>query len=361
MRALRSADPDVVIVGVGGEEMAREGLASLFPLSDLAVMGLVPVLARLPRLLARMDQTVRAILAHPPDCLVLIDAPDFTHRVARRVRASAPLLPVVDYVSPTVWAWRPWRARTMRAYIDHILAVLPFEPEALARLGGPPCDYVGHPLIEHINALAPGAAEPRNGGPLLILPGSRHAEVRRMMPIYGKTAALLARAHPRLDMAIPVVPHVEAAIHAQLKHWSVQPRLLSQEEKFPAFRAARAALATSGAATLELALANVPMAVAYKVSPVERLLKFLISVDSFSLPNLIVEAPAVPEFFQGEATARALAGAVGSLLSAGPAREAQLAAFARLRAKILAGGSVPSARAAEIILRHARRGQMSRQ
>ncbi len=361
MRALRSADPDVVIAGVGGEEMAREGLVSLFPLSDLAVMGLVPVLARLPRLLARMDETVRAILAGRPDCLVLIDAPDFTHRVARRARASAPLLPVVDYVSPTVWAWRPWRARTMRAYIDHILAVLPFEPEALARLGGPPSDYVGHPLIEHIGALAPGAAEPRHGGPLLILPGSRHAEVRRMMPIYGETAALLARAHPGLDMAIPVVPHVEAAIHAQLKHWRVQPRLLSQDEKFPAFRAARAALATSGAATLELALANVPMAVAYKVSPVERLLKFLISVDSFCLPYVIGEAPAVPVFFQGEATAQALAGAVGSLLSAGPAREAQLAAFATLRAKVLAGGSVPSARAAEIILRHAKRGQMSRQ
>src|SRR5208283_4865656 len=133
MRALRAAEPDILIAGVGGEEMSREGLASLFPLSDLAVMGLVPVLARLPRLLARMDETVRAILARRPDCLVLIDAPDFTHRVARRVRASAPLLPVVDYVSPTVWAWRPWRARTMRAYIDHILAVLPFEPEALAR------------------------------------------------------------------------------------------------------------------------------------------------------------------------------------------------------------------------------------
>jgi lipid-A-disaccharide synthase len=360
MRALRSAEPGVVIAGVGGGEMAREGLASLFPLSDLAVMGLVPVLARLPRLITRLDETVRAVLARPPDCLVLIDAPDFTHRVARRVRARAPRLPIVDYVSPTVWAWRPWRAAAMRAYIDHVLAVLPFEPEALARLGGPPCDYVGHPLIEHIGALAPGGGEPRQDGPLLILPGSRSAEVRRMMPVYGAAAALLAREHPGLDMAIPVVPQVEAAIRAQLRHWRVRPRLLSQNEKFPAFRAARTALVTSGAATLELALANVPMAVAYRVSPIERLLKFLITVDSFSLPNLIAGERIVPEFFQGEATPRALADAVGRLLGEGPMRAAQQAAFATLRAKMLAGGAVPSARAAEIVLRHARRGQMSR-
>ena len=358
MRALRAAEPSVVVAGVGGEEMTREGLSSLFPLSDLAVMGLVPVLARLPRLLARLDETTRAVLAEPPDCLVLIDAQEFTQRVSRGVRARAPRIPIVRYVSPTVWAWRPWRARTMRTSIDHVLAVLPFEPDALARLGGPPCDYVGHPLIEHIDALAPGIGD-RRGGPLLILPGSRHAEVRRMMPVFGAAAALLARAHPGLDIAIPLAPNVEAAVKEEASHWRVTPRLLSQDEKFPAFRAARAALVTSGAATLELALADVPMAVAYKVSPVERLLKFLITVDCFSLPNLIVGDRAVPEFFQGEATPRALAEAIGPLLVGGRAREAQQTAFATLRAKILAGGAVPSARAAEIVLRHARRGQMS--
>jgi lipid-A-disaccharide synthase len=360
MRALRAADRDVEITGVGGEEMAREGLSSLFPSSDLAVMGLLPVLARLPRLVARINETARAIVDEPPDCLVLIDAQDFTHRVARRVRKLAPQIPIIRYVSPSVWAWRPGRARAMRACIDHVLAVLPFEPEALARLGGPPCDYVGHPLIEHLDALTARPGEQSPDGPLLILPGSRHAEVRRMMPVYGAAAALLARARPGLEMAMPVVPHVEAAVREELARWRVKPRLLAQSEKFPAFRRARAALVTSGVATLELALAGVPMTVAYKVSPLESRLRFLVSVDSIVLPNLIVGARPVPEFFQGEATPQALAESVTQCLNETPVRAAQLAAFGDLRARILAKGAAPSARAAGIILEYASRGQTSR-
>ncbi len=364
MRALRASEPQVSIVGVGGAEMTREGLQSLFPLSDISVMGIVPVLARLPSLLMRIAHATRAILAASPDCLVLIDAPDFTHRVARRVRASAPALPIVDYVSPTVWAWRPGRAKAMRAYVDHVLAILPFEPDAMARLGGPPCDYVGHPLIEHIDALAPKGClvrrrEARNG-PLLILPGSRQAAVRRMMPVYGETAAILARERPGLELAIPVVPMVEAAVQEAIERWTVKPRLLSRQEKFRAFRGARAALVTSGAATLELALANVPMVVAYKVSPIENWLKFLITTDHFSLPNLILEGSAVPEFFQAGASPRALADALSPLLDDTRTRAEQQFDFAKLRAKILAGGNAPSVRAAEIVLSHARRGQRSR-
>jgi lipid-A-disaccharide synthase len=356
MRALREGG-DVVVSGVGGEEMAREGLNSLFPFGDLAVMGLLPVLARLPRLVRRIEETARAIIADPPDCLVLIDAPDFTHRVARRVRAALPALPIVDYVCPTVWAWRPGRARRMRAYVDHVLAVLPFEPEALSRLRGPPCDYVGHPLIEHIDELAPAGAEKPAEGPLLILPGSRRAEIRRMMPVYGKAAAILAQEFPALDMAIPVVPHVEAALREELSHWPVKPRLLTQQEKFPAFRAARAALVTSGVATLELALADVPMAVGYRVAPIESRLRFLVTVDSIVLPNLIVGSRPVPEFFQGAATPGALADAVSGLLRETSSRFIQLNAFKVLRAQILSDGAEPSARAARIVLRYAECGR----
>ncbi|MGZ9409515.1 MAG: hypothetical protein ACXW3J_02665 [Methylocystis sp.] len=151
MRALRAARPETVFSGVGGEAMAREGLVSLFPLEDIAVMGLIPVLARLPRLVWRIAQTARAVVDQAPDCLVIIDAPDFTHRVARRVRATRPDLPIVDYVSPTVWAWRPGRARAMRDYVDCLLALLPFEPQAHVRLGGPRCVYVGHPLVERLD------------------------------------------------------------------------------------------------------------------------------------------------------------------------------------------------------------------
>ncbi len=156
MRALSEARSErIAFSGVGGEAMAAEGLASLFPISDIAVMGVLPVLARLPKLIARIRQTAAAIVAARPDALVIIDSPDFTHRVARRVRAAIPDLPIVDYVSPSVWAWRPGRAKAMRAYVDCVLALLPFEPDAYVRLGGPRCVYVGHPLIERLKELRP--------------------------------------------------------------------------------------------------------------------------------------------------------------------------------------------------------------
>ncbi len=353
IRALREARPGLRVSGVGGAEMAAEGLQSFFPLADIAVMGLVPVLARLPRLVARIQATVAAICADPPDCLVIIDAPDFTHRVARRVRARLPSLPIIDYVSPSVWAWRPGRARAMRAYVDHVLALLPFEPAAHQRLGGPPCTYVGHPLVERLGDLAPAPETLRGQGPLLVLPGSRLAEVRRLAPVYGETLALMVSAHPGLEIAVPVAPHVAEAVTEAVSRWPIRPRLLFGAEKFAAFRTARAALVTSGAATLELALAAVPMAVAYKVAPAEAWLRFLITVDSIVLPNLIIGARAIPEFLQEQATPQALAEALAPLLAGGPERDVQLAAFEEVRGRILAAGARPSAHAARIVLSYA--------
>ncbi|WP_400767442.1 lipid-A-disaccharide synthase [Methylosinus sporium] len=354
MRALRAERPEIRFSGVGGEAMAREGLASLFPLGDIAVMGLVPVLRLLPTLLERIDRTARAIVETQPDCLVLIDAPDFTHRVARRVRRARPELPILDYVSPTVWAWRPGRARAMRAYIDEVLAVLPFEPAAHRRLGGPACVHVGHPLLDCLDALTPSAAElaarETERPLLLVLPGSRRAEVARLMPAFGETVAALAARCGPLDVALPVVPHVAEDIEARLAGWPLRPRLLSQEEKPAAFRRARAALVASGAATLELALAGVPMVVAYKVAPIEWPLRALISVDSIVLPNLVLGERVVPEFLQKRAEPRALAAALEPLLRGGAERAAQASGLARVRERMLADGRSPSARAAERVL-----------
>lgn len=353
IRALRTAAPETQFSGVGGAEMTREGLASLFPVEDIAVMGLAPVLARLPKILARLAETTRAVVDARPDCLVLIDAPDFTHRVARRVRGILPGLSVVNYVSPSVWAWRPGRARAMRAYIDCVMALLPFEPEAYARLGGPRCVYVGHPLAERMTELAPddGGVD----GPLLVLPGSRRSEIQRMAPLYGETVATLARAHPGLECVVPVAPNMEGILVEALRGWPLTPRLVDQAEKFATFRGARAALVTSGVATLELALAGVPMAVAYRVSPLDSMLRFLVCVDSIVLPNLIVGENVVPEFFQERATHSALAAALGALLDDGPARRAQIAAFARVRTQIAAAGPAPARRAADIVRAYARR------
>ncbi len=357
MRALRAARRDIAFTGVGGEAMAREGLASLFPLEDIAVMGLVPVLARLARLVRRIEQTARAVADQAPDCLVIIDAPDFTHRVARRVRAAQPKLPIVNYVSPTVWAWRPGRARAMRHYVDCVLALLPFEPRAHARLGGPRCVYVGHPLVERLDELGPHPHDRGRARSLLVLPGSRLAEVRRMTPIYGETLELLLRERADFEVVIPVAPSMEQALRRELQGWPMTPRLIGQAEKFAAFRKARAALVTSGVATLELALAAVPMAVAYRVSRAESLLRFLVNVDSIVLPNLISGENVTPEFLQDQATPRALAEALRPLLGESAARDAQLAAFNRVRARLLEAGRVPSARAADIVLEYASRGR----
>jgi lipid-A-disaccharide synthase len=378
MRALRAERPDMRFSGVGGAAMAREGLVSLFPLADIAVMGLLAPLLRLPQLLERIERTSRAALAAEPDCLVLIDAPDFTHRVARRVRRARPALPIIDYVSPSVWAWRPGRARAMRAYVDEVLALLPFEPAAHERLGGPACCYVGHPLLDCLDALTPSAAElaarEAERPLLLVLPGSRRAEVARLMPVFGETLAMLAERCGPLDVALPVVPHVAEEIDSGLaawraqprlasqedwrarprlasqEDWRAQPRLLSQDEKPPAFRRARAALVASGAATLELALAGVPMAVAYKVAPLEWPLRILVSVDSIVLPNLVLGERLVPEFLQGRANPAALASALEPLMRGGAERVAQVSGLARVRERMSAEGRSPSARAAERVI-----------
>ncbi len=352
MRALRAIKTDIVFVGVGGAAMTEEGLSSLFPLDDIAVMGLLPVIERLPNLLARISQTTKAIIDAAPDCLVLIDAPDFTHRVAQRVRRRLPHLPTINYVSPTVWAWRPGRARKMRQYVDCVLALLPFEPAAYARLDGPPCIYVGHPLIEQIDALTPAAS--REAGPLLVLPGSRRAEIARMAPLYGEALALLTKEFPDLEVVIPVAPNMAEPLTAALREWPLQPRLIGASEKFAAFRAARAALVTSGAATLELALAGAPMVVAYRVAPLESLLRFLITVDSIVLPNLIAGENFIPEFLQERATPSALANAMATLLCEPVARDRQASGFAQVRAQIIGAGANPSARAAQIVLDYAR-------
>ncbi|MGO9006584.1 MAG: lipid-A-disaccharide synthase [Beijerinckiaceae bacterium] len=357
MRAMREARPDVEFSGVGGPAMEAEGLASLFPLAELAVMGVLPVLANIRRLLARIETTAGAALAMRPDALVIIDSPDFTHRVAQRVRKARPDLPIIDYVSPTVWAWRPGRAGKMRAYIDHVLALLPFEPEAYRRLGGPPCTYVGHPLIEKLDMLRPSQADlrARDADPpmLIVLPGSRHSEISRLMPRFAETLVRLAADQQSFNCVLPAVSHLEGEIRAGLADWPIRPQILIGENaKYAAFRRARAALCASGTVTLELALAQVPMVVAYEVSWLEAQLRHFIQVPSIVLPNLILEENRVPEFLQENCRAGALAAALEPLFSAGPQRAAQMTGFASLERRMcLEDAETPSAKAARVICR----------
>ncbi len=360
MRALRAlTDGRVTLRGVGGEGMEREGLKSLFPQSDIAVMGFLPVLQNLPILLRRIRQTADAIIANPPDILVIIDSPDFTHRVAKRVRKALPHLPVIDYVSPTVWAWRPGRARKMRAYVDHVLALLPFEPKVHADLGGPETSYVGHPLIEHLSELRPDADERAlrdSAVPcVLILPGSRRAEIERLLDLFGETARQLTERIGEVEFVLPAVTHLHDIIAAKTAQWPVAVRIvLGEEEKLRAFRRARAALAASGTVSLELALSGIPMVIAYRVGKIEEwIVRALATAPSIVLPNLILGEAAVPEYLQEDASPTTLSKALARVIKSGDAREAQVAALARLdHVMQLPNGESPSTRAAQLILSH---------
>jgi lipid-A-disaccharide synthase len=359
--ALKQAQQNGVRVsGIGGPQMAGQGLQSLFPLGDLAIMGFAGIPARLPKILRRIREAADAVIAAKPDVLVIIDSPEFTHRVARRVRAQAPDIPIVDYVCPSVWAWRPGRARAMCGYIDHVLALLPFEPEVMRQLGGPACTYVGHPLGERVASLRPNAAEARRrfeGPPLLlVLPGSRAGEIRRMADVFGKVVALVARQVGGLDVVVPAVPRLADMVAKSVASWSVPARVVvDADAKDAAFRAARVALTKSGTSTLELALAGIPMAAAYKVSLLEELVgRLLITAPSAILANLILGENVVPEFLQRDCTPERLAAALAPLFVDTPGRRRQIDAFAGLDRIMQIGQAVPSARAAAIVLDCAR-------
>lgn len=355
MRALRQHGP-VGFAGVGGHAMAAEGLASLFPLSDIAVMGIGAVVRGLPGLVRRGFRVVDDVVRRRPDVLVVIDSPDFNQSVARLVHRRLPSLPIVTYVSPSVWAWRPGRAKRMRRYVDHVLALKPFEPEAHRRLGGPPCTYVGHPLTERLAELRPRSGErPALGdGPLrlVVLPGSRRSEIGRLMEPFGETLGRLAQAYQgEIEVTLPAVAHVADEIRARSAAWPVRPRIVEGEgAKHGAFRQAQLALAASGTVTLELALAGVPMVVAYKVSRVEEQYKYLIKVDSIVLANLILGERVVPERIQWDCTPEKLVEVLLPLTRDGPERRGQLDAFARLDVVMEAHApTTPSERAAAIV------------
>jgi lipid-A-disaccharide synthase len=363
MAAVKALAPGpVAFRGIGGRAMADQGLDSLFPLNDISHNGFSAILARLPQILRRIREAADAAIAAKPDLLIIIDSPDFTHRVARQVRARAPHIPIVDYVSPTVWAWRPGRAAAMRAYVDHVLALLPFEPEAHRRLGGPPCTFVGHPLAEAVATLRPGAddAVRRKSDPplLLVLPGSRSGEVRRHLDVFGQAAGLVCDRFGAMDIVLPTVPHLAERVRQGTAGWPVAPRIVvDPEEKWAAFRQARAALAASGTVTLELALAQVPTVLAYKVTLLEEVIaRAMIKVKMVGLANIVLGEMAMPELLQRDATAENLAAALMAVTQDTPARQRQCDAFARLDTIMEIGTAVPSKRAAATVIALARSG-----
>jgi lipid-A-disaccharide synthase len=362
-RALTARAGDgVKLAGVGGRAMAAAGIVSPFAIDDLSIIGIAGLAQRLPTIFRRIRETADAVVAARPDALVIIDSPDFTHRVARRVRRRAPEIPILDYVSPTVWAWRPWRARAMRAYVDCVLAILPFEPAVYVELNGPPCLYVGHPLIERLAELRPNAeeAQRRRADPplVLVLPGSRSSEIETLLAIFGAAIGQLAARIGAIELVLPTVPHLATRVRAGVAGWPVAPRVvLDPAEKWAAFRTARAALAASGTVTLELALAGVPTVAAYKVSLLAEIVMRLHSpLKTVILANLAIGERVVPEFLQRDCRPEKLAEALEQLFADTAERSRQIEGFAKLD-HIMAVDTAPSGKAAATVLDVARRGR----
>lgn len=296
----------VDLVGVGGRHLHELGLKSLFPPGDIALMGLSAVIRDLPRLVMRIGQTARLVAAEKPDCLITVDSPDFNLRIARKVRALAPDIPIVHYVCPSVWAWRPGRAPAMKPHVDRVLCLLPFEPAELDRLGGPRGTYVGHRLTKDAGVAMAAASQaaardlsPDREKTLLLLPGSRRGEVRGLIGVFGEAVSILRERGNHLRLLLPTVPHVAGIVSQATADWPVKPRIIvDSAEKWRAFGEADAALIASGTVSLELALSGVPMLSCYRIDPLMRFARSLIKVWSGSLPNLIADRAIVTEFYE---------------------------------------------------------------
>ena len=353
---LRHLVPNVRFAGVGGPLMQAEGFDSLFPMEEVSVMGLAEVLPRLRGLLRRVEQVAQAVAATDPEALITIDSPDFCLRVARRARVLRPGLRTIHYVAPSVWAWRSGRARRMARVVDHVLALLPFEPPFMTD-AGMGCTFVGHPVVadpvatpEQAQAFRARHGMAPDAPVLLALPGSRRGEVRRLAPIFGEVLRRLQPDHPGLRVVVPTLPGIAAQVRAEVATWPGQPFVIEAAAEKPAtFAAAQAALAASGTVSLDLASAGVPMVIAYRFNPATAaILRRMIRVETVTLVNLVSQTRAVPEFLAGECRAERIAPAVSDLLRNGPG--AQAAAMARTMDLLGRDGEDPGLRAARAVL-----------
>lgn len=361
MAGLKTLQLDVTFEGVGGPEMAAQGLVSRFDMSELSVMGLAEILPKYRALKARISQTADAILAMQPDVMITIDSPDFSLRLAKLVKQKSNIR-TVHYVAPTVWAWRPGRAQKMARFVDHVLALFPFEPP-LMQAAGMACDFVGHPVVADPVATDAEAQAFRtemgidDAPMLLVLPGSRRSEVARLGPVFGEAAAKLVYKRPTLRVVIPAAAAVIDDVVAATHSWTFAPIILDPRDHLPeitaaqkraAFRAADVALAASGTVSLELAASATPMVIAYRMHWLSfRIIRAMALIDTVTLVNLVSDTRVVPEFLGPDCTADQIAGGLAQVM-AHP--NAQNAAMALTMERLGQGGEAPGLRAAKAVL-----------
>ena len=364
MAGLKDLCPAARFEGIGGPAMQAEGLESLLPMEELSVMGIAEILPKYFHLKRRIREAASQVLAEEPAALITIDSPDFCLRVARMVKDAAPEIPTIHYVAPSVWAWRPGRARKMARVIDHVLALLPFEPPYM-EAAGMSCDFTGHPVVAEPVATPAEAAAFRTtqdiapDAPLLaVLPGSRRGEVTRLLAPFGETVAGLAQLSPDLRVVLPSPAHLADFVEAAVADWPARPVVLKAPDlatRIAAFAAADAALAASGTVSLELAAQNCPMVIGYDMAPLTLwLMRRLIRIDTVTLVNLVSETRTVPEFIGGECRAERLVPALAQLLrgEAGSATGGQAEAMRLTMERLGRGGEAPGLRAARSVLRY---------
>ncbi|MCB8874064.1 lipid-A-disaccharide synthase [Acidisoma silvae] len=355
MRAITARMPGARFAGIGGARMAELGFQSLFPMHELALMGLAEVLPKLRKLKRRMEETVADVTARRPDVIVTIDSPGFTLRLLKRI---APLgLKRAHYVAPQVWAWREHRVKKYPGLWDKLLCLLPFEPAFFAG-HNLPADFVGHPVLESGADKGDGARFraahhlPPEAMPVILMPGSRVTEITRLMPVFAEALAMLAARFPHLVPVMPVAASVAPKVTAAVASWPVKPILVTDVDgKHDAFAAAHVALTKSGTSTLELALAGVPMVVTYKVNPITAaIVKRVVKVSYAAMVNLLAGREVVPELIQQTCTPTRLADEVARLLNDSGAAEAQKAAFAAVMHSLTPAHGLPSEAAADAVL-----------
>jgi lipid-A-disaccharide synthase len=351
MAGLKQLAPDVTFAGIGGPLMQAEGLESLFPMEDLSVMGIAEVLPKYLHLKRRIAEAAKAALASGAAAMVTIDSPDFCLRVAGIVKAAKPAFRTIHYVAPSVWAWRPGRAARMARVIDHVLALLPFEPPYMAA-AGMTCDFVGHPVVAEPLASADAVASLRGAGKgpiLLVLPGSRRGEVSRLAPVFGQVVGRLRASHPGLRVLLPTVRGVAGLVRDLTAGWPVVPEIIEDAAaKRAAFGAADVALAASGTVSLELAANSCPMVIAYDMHPLTLwLMRRAALIDTVTLVNLVSETRVVPEFIGPECRPETITPALEALLRD---PTSQRAAMALTMSRLGQGGEPPGLRAARSVL-----------
>jgi len=353
MAALKQlTDHSVRFAGIGGEAMREEGLESLFPQADLAVMGFAEVVPRIPRILGRLRQTLDDIEAKQPDLVVTVDSWGFTGRVAKALKKKGSIIPRLHYVAPMVWAWKEKRASMLARYVDRLLCLLPNEPAYFARYGLQAV-HVGHSVLERLGETGDGEGFrrrhkiPENAPVLCVLPGSRTSETSRLLPIFAATAERMSERFPGLHLVIPTVETVSDAVRSAVAEWRLPAVVIGNEEKWDAFANSSAALAASGTVALELAVSNVPMVIAYRVAPLTAMLaRRLLTIKYVCLLNLLVDRPVVPELLQEKCTPGELTEALTPLMRDGPARREQLAGCQEALGVLGVEGEKPSWRAA---------------